>query len=197
MSHAKLRTTRKQLADFLKDPDSIDTFERLVSIVDGLKDGSPLGAGWDAALTAALGAGWDAALTAALGAGWIATLAATVVGVIVESGSNSNGSYIKFSDGTMECWGWDSIQWSSGVSYVSKTINLPHAFTEIRSIQSTCAGSKSTAPTTILDTVALTAVWGTSRPLTLSSFTETLSYAVGIASTSYYLFMWTAIGRWK
>lgn len=27
------------------------------------------------------------------------------VGGIVDSGSNSNGSYVKYADGTMECWG--------------------------------------------------------------------------------------------
>lgn len=97
MSTSKLMVTRKQLAEFLSDPEAIKTFERLISIVDGLKDGSPIGDGWDIALTGALTdfevpIYVDGAETMALvGAG------------IIESGSNANGSYIKFSDGTQRC----------------------------------------------------------------------------------------------
>jgi hypothetical protein len=93
MSDAKLLITRKQLADFLKDPDAIKLFERLFSVVDGIKGASPLGANWSAALLAALGSGWPGAL------------AATAFDGIIESGYDAaNGYYDKYGNGTLHCW---------------------------------------------------------------------------------------------
>lgn len=40
---------------------------------------------------------------------------------VVESGSNSNGSYRKFSDGTMECW-YQSKGLSSSYSWLTTTV---------------------------------------------------------------------------
>ena len=53
---------------------------------------------------------------------------------IVESGNNSNGDYIKYSDGTMICYGRKTITVSLDISYGAayrgdiQTINLPEAF---------------------------------------------------------------------
>ena len=48
--------------------------------------------------------------------------------VIVESGSNENGSYIKFGDGTMECWHYrDEIL----VISVSRTEGISGYYTDI------------------------------------------------------------------
>ena len=53
---------------------------------------------------------------------------------IIESGSNSNGNYIKFSDGTMICYGRQAMTFSSTISYGNiyrgdaQTINLPATF---------------------------------------------------------------------
>lgn len=62
------------------------------------------------------------------------------IGVIY--GSNSNGKYLKFTNGTLICWKQvqynDSVNDTSGALYASKNINLgsfPIAFTEVPNIQ--------------------------------------------------------------
>jgi hypothetical protein len=73
MSEAKLQISRAQLAAFLKDPDSIKLFEQLFS-------------------------------STVTNEADIATLTLLVgLGGITESGSNANGYWVKFIDGTMEC----------------------------------------------------------------------------------------------
>ena len=66
----------------------------------------------------------------------------TEIGQIIESGSNTNGSYIKFSDGTMICrkyinFGQKSISNTWGSFYESEKItigNYPKPFIEIPQI---------------------------------------------------------------
>ena len=53
---------------------------------------------------------------------------------IVESGSNSNGSWIKFADGTMKCWGTSAsaitnmVAALAGTYFASITVTLPMSF---------------------------------------------------------------------
>lgn len=55
-----------------------------------------------------------------------ATSYSNFVGVIVESGSNDNGSWIKYSDGTLIQYGFDSYNPSSGTDY--KIVTFPKSF---------------------------------------------------------------------
>jgi photosystem II stability/assembly factor-like uncharacterized protein len=63
---------------------------------------------------------------------------------IVESGSNSNGSWIKFADGTMECWGltgqiMTTTGWGGGLYYSAYVyFNLPATFIEDPLIVGNC-----------------------------------------------------------
>ena len=53
---------------------------------------------------------------------------------IIESGSNENGKYIKFSDGTLICYGRASMSFSINIAYGSvfrsdkQSISLPYSF---------------------------------------------------------------------
>ena len=53
---------------------------------------------------------------------------------IIESGSNENGKYIKFSDGTLICYGKASMSFSINIAYGSvfrsdmQSISLPYSF---------------------------------------------------------------------
>ena len=58
----------------------------------------------------------------------------TINAIIVESGSNANGSYIKWSDGTMICYGRASMSFPINIEFGSvfrsdiQSISLPYSF---------------------------------------------------------------------
>jgi hypothetical protein len=89
------------------------------------------------------------------------------------SGHNANGSYVKFTDGTMEQWG------SFGPAVVGQTIRgLPCAYTQFDTIQA------SYIPTILYD--GTHCIW----PQGLSQFTYLASQPNG----AWY---WTSKGRWR
>lgn len=89
------------------------------------------------------------------------------------SGSNSNGTYIKFSDGTMEQWG------NFGPAVVGQTIRgLPCAYTQFDTIQA------SYIPTNSYDETHC--IWRQG----LSQFT----YAASQPNAAWY---WASKGRWR
>ena len=107
---------------------------------------------------------------------------------IVESGSNSNGSYIQFADGTMECWGSSSPSTAmttaiAGWYWGSGTITYPVAFIALTpGIIEGAAGSR----------IILGAPTGT------YSATSFGFYALdNVSETSTPLIIWRAVGRWK
>ena len=62
---------------------------------------------------------------------------------IVESGSNSNGEYTKFADGTLVCWkNFSGITSTTPIDYayrsVAQTWTFPYAFKNLPSISGTC-----------------------------------------------------------
>jgi|15BtaG_2_1085339.scaffolds.fasta_scaffold18295_4 hypothetical protein len=112
-------------------------------------------------------------------------------GAIMENGSNANGKYTKFSDGTLICTlvqydvtttssMSDMYGTSSGTSYrtgVSKT--FPHAFIATPSVVTSGEGR-----------LSVTEHAGTSTTgVTLYTYTQNSTYTVSINAT--------AIGRWK
>ena len=104
---------------------------------------------------------------------------------LVENGSNSNGNYTKFSDGTLMQWGFKSGIMATASNTVSATINFPVAFT-----------SASTASITAIPETTLAQHFR----LSVSSI-ATSSFAIYVYSsystTASLTVRWTAIGRWK
>lgn len=66
--------------------------------------------------------------------------------VIVEHGSNDNGRYLRFSDGTQFCWGEKNIKTSSSPgAYISATVTFPAVFSSFENAVTTnWAGSVAT-----------------------------------------------------
>lgn len=69
---------------------------------------------------------------------------------IIESGSNSNGTYIKYSDGTMICYNskqvTEQVTSTWGALYVSQQVSLgtfPQAFINIPTLNVYCSGNQS------------------------------------------------------
>jgi hypothetical protein len=101
---------------------------------------------------------------------------------IIESGSNANGSYIKFSDGTMEQWARVAGV-TDGAGYTSKTWTYPLAYLDppTCSVQ-TDSGASTGASSLFLGTVGSISAQGYSADTTS-----------GVAFTWHF----RAIGRWK
>ena len=104
------------------------------------------------------------------------------------SGGNTNGSYIMFDDGTMECWGSSSPSTAmttavAGWYWGSGTITYPVAFIALTpGIIEGAAGSR----------IILGAPTGT------YSATSFGFYALdNVSETSTPLIIWRAVGRWK
>ena len=101
---------------------------------------------------------------------------------IVDSGSNSNGSYVKFADGTMECWGRvvssaypDTVTFPASFIDTNYRLVVNHLETSIANIVS------NESPT--VRTVAGTAIWSNVGNTGASHTTGSIE--------------WHAIGRWK
>lgn len=112
-------------------------------------------------------------------------------GYIVESGSNDNGSYIKFSDGTMICRNKKTFNRAANVAYgaLFKTEgidfpNFPVAFKDVPDISFNCIGVNT----------ALLANWNASTK-------EKIGPLIGIRPVSTnaqdYIISYIAIGKWK
>lgn len=112
-------------------------------------------------------------------------------GYVVESGSNSNGNWIKYSDGTMICWGYYekeniAINRTFGSLYECQSFNLgnfPQNFAVIPRVTITKLGSVC-AWIESLDNVTRSSL-GTANWVRPTAGTYTLAYS------------YTAIGRWK
>lgn len=113
------------------------------------------------------------------------TYSCDYVNHIVESGSNENGSWTKWSDGTMECRGT-----SSAVS--PTTINYPQPFVEIPNLNATII-----SPYIMDDTAAKMVLVGAK---TNTNFMAKCVYWV-VESSKWSAagesFDWVAKGKWK
>lgn len=112
-------------------------------------------------------------------------------GYIVESGSNDNGSYIKYSDGTMICRNKKTFNIAANIAYgaLFRTEgidfpNFPVAFKDVPDISCFCIGVNT----------ALLANWNASTK-------EKIGPLIGIRPVSTdaqdYIISYIAIGRWK
>ena len=111
----------------------------------------------------------------------------------IDSGSNANGNYVKFADGTMICYGTDSvtatINTAWGNIYRSTTLvnaTYPIAFTTTPSFEITMKAGNS---------AWLINYQASSNDKTASD-SYTLSRPESKSSTTYQI-QWIAIGKWK
>ena len=65
-------------------------------------------------------------------------------GAIIERGSNANGEYVKFADGTLECWHTLAVPYKSAFE-ISTTWNFPTAFIDTNVSGAVCIGLSSPA----------------------------------------------------
>lgn len=70
---------------------------------------------------------------------------AVAAGNIIESGSNTNGQYTKYADGTMICWGSVKMFLGTPDTWVTGTYEFPAAFSSIPVGMGYCAGMGTSA----------------------------------------------------
>lgn len=115
------------------------------------------------------------------------------IGYIVESGSNDNGSWIKFSDGTMICRGVVTTgnvtfaAWGSLYQYEVPSVSFPLSFIDVPHIDFT-SNNPSNEYNYCLEA-------GTYK--TTKSETGIMRVARPLATTGRIQIKWTAIGKWK
>ena len=118
---------------------------------------------------------------------WDGTYWSFITNGILESGSNVNGYYVKYSDGTLLCYGGSaaiiSNNGTSPIFYGSSNITFPHKFKNTPFIQSQTAGN------------SIGIAWGgLNSSITVNGFT-TFRCAQNSGDTGY--IHWSAFGRWK
>lgn len=121
------------------------------------------------------------------------TYSCNYINSIIESGSNANGSYVKYADGTMICYGSKSgalsrADWWSFCDRTSDSIitTFAQAFTSAPNITTTAT---STSTSNGMITCVIT-------EKTASTF-KTFPLVVKGSTASIYDFEYIAIGKWK
>ena len=108
-------------------------------------------------------------------------------GAVIERGSNGNGEYVRYADGTQICWGTQATSGghttASGSLFISSTVThtFPAAF----------AGATPTVGVTGSNSVT---IWGAVDVTGLTAF-DMRTYRSGSSATDYTT-RWMAIGRW-
>lgn len=110
----------------------------------------------------------------------------SAINSIIESGSNANGSYLKFSDGTLMCWGKVTFGSITGQMAKNVSVSLPQSYKDtIYNVQLTKVGGG--GYTYIVETVMNQTVNGFSiQGWNTTTDTSTLAG-----------YMWSTIGKWK
>lgn len=112
---------------------------------------------------------------------------------IIESGSNSNGSWVKFSDGTMMCRGIVTTgdvtftAWGSLYQYEVPSVSFPSSFIDVPHIDFT-----SNNPSTEYNYCLEAGTYQTTK-----SETGIMRVVRPLATTGRIQIKWTAIGKWK
>lgn len=112
-------------------------------------------------------------------------------GYVVESGSNSNGNWIKYSDGTMICWGY----------YEKENIAINRTFGSLYECQSFNLGDFSQnfaeIPRVTITKLGTVCAWIESLDNVTRSSLGTANWVRPTAGTYTLTYSYTAIGRWK
>lgn len=112
------------------------------------------------------------------GVGTVSQVGGVPTGAIIESGSNADGSYVRFADGTQICWAY-----KTGGASAAVTFTLPAAFIDnLYSVTATISGSNTTSDLKVKvgTTAATTCEFATLNGAAFSALT----------------FRYMAIGRW-
>jgi hypothetical protein len=116
------------------------------------------------------------------------------IGGIIESGSNANGSYIKFADGTMQCWGTRTITadittpFAGGFRAATATaVVFPVAFVSNTAYQFFACSASTTGAFGIV----------VNQGGKLAASREVFPVNVASGTGVYVYFEWMAVGRWK
>jgi hypothetical protein len=104
---------------------------------------------------------------------------------IIESGSNANGRYIKYSDGTMECWGVESSTEDTTTNVKTITATFPVAFIAAPHVSYSLRQSSTSTYSSSLVISAITTT------------TATLTFKLDIAISRTWHRHWHSIGRWR
>lgn len=113
----------------------------------------------------------------------------TAINSVVESGSNNNGSWIKFADGTMICYGSFDLYLDNFVAWgslYSQDYENPHNFPQTFASINTCLVENSGNAAAFISRVA----YNTNGITKISPTRPT-------TSTATYTFSYIAIGKWK
>ena len=121
-------------------------------------------------------------------------------GTETSSGSNSNGSWIQYADGTMECWGWGYV--AGGGNQITFSPIFPVDFATAPIISVSCAGQKATVPTSQYDTPLgsdyNSVVYDNVGATPLHSFRIIFNRgAPATLNGNYYIGTWQATGKWR
>ena len=121
-------------------------------------------------------------ILAATGGGWSGTVSDTGTSSIIERGSNANGNYTKFADGTMFVTGSVSVPGGASTASVTATYTYPATFTSdvFGTVSSNTASNVVTRP----------AMFSTGVGLSSSGVNVIRSNST---STTCYVFL---MGRW-
>ena len=77
--------------------------------------------------TLTIGASGDS-IKASTGTNWVGTVAESTTSSIVERGSNANGEFVKYADGTLICWGEIVAPKDGGTGAKTQTWSFPATF---------------------------------------------------------------------
>lgn len=112
----------------------------------------------------------------------------TMGSAIIERGSNANGEYVKFADGTMWCWGIKEVSFQSGTNY-QFPITFPAAFIDGKIAGYACHYSSPSAFMILRNL----------QPSTTGSGATWYVFPAnnGTPSSTPVNYHWHDIGRWK
>jgi hypothetical protein len=140
-------------------------------------------------------------ITASAGTHWVGTVAETATSAVVEFGSNANGRYIRYPDGTQICWHRGAlVDHTSGLSSSTRLAGgwtFPIAFTAAASMSSFVSVPVHTAANfvgcTRTDIVVFGPSGGTSTEIAISVF-----FTGGVSTIDARIenMQVAAIGRW-
>ena len=151
------------------------------------------GAGvWWRANTASGWNAWDRLIGRADLLGAVSQTSGVPTGAVIERGSNANGNYVRFADGTQICWGTNKsyaggVTTSASGHFISgagDTVTWPQPFYDNNSVV-TSAGVGGATPYRVIV-----------LPYRANSANGTFVFQCYVSVSDTFTYNWTAIGRW-
>lgn len=136
---------------------------------------------------------WDKLIGRADLLGTVSQTGGVPTGAVIERGSNANGNYVRFADGTQICWGTNKsfaggVSTSAGtntfISGAGDTVTWPQPFYDNNSVVAH-GGVGGATPFRIIV-----------LPYRANSANGTFTFQCYVSVTDTFTYNWTAIGRW-